>query len=246
MEKIEQLIAELLKANPQAMLTGSRALMAQGFKVRREPVDIDIWVPHGVAFNLIPGMIYPKTAAQVKAELAAEKPVDTQATAAASTAKTIDEMLDVLRAIVQNANSEKKIRIRGILQTYGASALPSLSIDAVAKAYADIVALDSITVKSTSSVATTGPEVMAMVNKATEEDYGETDYKIVRYMYEGRKVEVHYGRENEVRKPVKLMLGNASYYVDILKEKLAFVHQGSPTIQRHKDDVIFFLTANFI
>jgi len=50
---------EILKANPTCALVGSRALILQGFKVRREPKDIDIYDPENV-FKIVPGMTLPE------------------------------------------------------------------------------------------------------------------------------------------------------------------------------------------
>ncbi len=57
-EKLQNLAKEILKANLNCMLSGSLALKLQGIKTRREPQDLDIYLPYGQALNAIPGMSY--------------------------------------------------------------------------------------------------------------------------------------------------------------------------------------------
>jgi len=54
MEKLKELAKRILKANPKAMLSGSFAMKLQGVDLRREPEDLDIWIPGEV--KIIEGM----------------------------------------------------------------------------------------------------------------------------------------------------------------------------------------------
>lgn len=51
---------ELLSKNPTCALTGSLSLIAQGFKIKREPGDTDLYDPDQ-KFKIIEGMSKPKT-----------------------------------------------------------------------------------------------------------------------------------------------------------------------------------------
>lgn len=51
---------EILQSNSECALTGSHSLILQGFKVKREPKDIDIYDPTD-KFKTIPGMSLPKS-----------------------------------------------------------------------------------------------------------------------------------------------------------------------------------------
>jgi len=55
--KLSQIANEILEANPEGILSGSLALHKQGFKIRREPQDIDIFMPYGSKFIPIEGMV---------------------------------------------------------------------------------------------------------------------------------------------------------------------------------------------
>lgn len=45
---------KILLANPTCLLSGSLALKRKGFNIRREPTDIDIFLPYGEKFNILP------------------------------------------------------------------------------------------------------------------------------------------------------------------------------------------------
>ena len=51
------LAKQILKVNDKCALSGSLALNNQGIRTKREPEDIDIYLPKDVEFILIPGMI---------------------------------------------------------------------------------------------------------------------------------------------------------------------------------------------
>lgn len=53
---LHEIAQKILKQNPGAALSGSLVLKAQGVPLRREPKDIDIYLPRFVEFNLLPGM----------------------------------------------------------------------------------------------------------------------------------------------------------------------------------------------
>ncbi len=55
--KLSQLANEILQANPEGILSGSLALHKQGFKIRREPNDIDIFMPYGTKFVPTEGLV---------------------------------------------------------------------------------------------------------------------------------------------------------------------------------------------
>jgi len=56
MEKLQQIAKKILIANPDAMLSGSLAMQLRFIKTRREPKDIDIFLPDGCGFIKIDGM----------------------------------------------------------------------------------------------------------------------------------------------------------------------------------------------
>lgn len=55
MEKLIEIAKKILAANSDAYLSGSLALRLQGHATRREPEDIDIWIPDNI-IKVIPGM----------------------------------------------------------------------------------------------------------------------------------------------------------------------------------------------
>jgi hypothetical protein len=57
MDKLIAIAKEIIKANPKALLSGSLALRLQGLQTRREPTDIDLWLPKGVRINTIDNMM---------------------------------------------------------------------------------------------------------------------------------------------------------------------------------------------
>jgi DNA polymerase-3 subunit epsilon len=59
--KQETLIAlfyQIRAQNPAAILSGSLAIARQGIKIRRPAQDLDVHIPFGCAFELIPGMVF--------------------------------------------------------------------------------------------------------------------------------------------------------------------------------------------
>ncbi len=52
--ELNKFAEKILIANPGCLLSGSLALKNQGFKVRKEPKDIDIFLPYGKTFNKLP------------------------------------------------------------------------------------------------------------------------------------------------------------------------------------------------
>jgi len=58
-EKMMEAIKQILSSNPNCALVGGNSFLLQKKKIRRQPVDIDIYCPDGV-FNIIPGMSMPK------------------------------------------------------------------------------------------------------------------------------------------------------------------------------------------
>lgn len=56
-ENILYLVKKILTQNPECSLSGSLGLIAQGVNVRREPVDIDIYLPYKIPFKVIEGMV---------------------------------------------------------------------------------------------------------------------------------------------------------------------------------------------
>lgn len=173
-DKKIKFIKAVLEANPLAQLTGGEALVSLQFKVRREPADIDFWVPKGTHFIIVAGMSYPKSAKQIEQEKAEE--------------------------------AGKAATTNGEFVTTGSS-------------------------------------------KPKEKHFENEDYigsNVTRYEYEGIKVEVHEGSEGEVREPkIGRNYFRCSSHLDIIKAKLKFIRTDSPTKERHRNDVIFFLSANF-
>lgn len=55
--KLLEIAKEIIKANPSALLSGSLALRLQGLQTRREPTDIDLWMPKGKIINTIENML---------------------------------------------------------------------------------------------------------------------------------------------------------------------------------------------
>lgn len=55
-ENLLNVAKELLALNPGTLLSGSISLQLQGFKARREPKDIDIFLPHMQSIKLLPRM----------------------------------------------------------------------------------------------------------------------------------------------------------------------------------------------
>lgn len=174
-QKAMSLIRSILDANPTAVLTGSRALLLQGFKLRNEPTDIDFWIPEGSVFQIVPGMSLPKTKKQIETEKAEN---------------------------IKNSDTDTALLRQQVI-------------------------VNNKTV-------------------ADKEDYGEFSGQITRYLYNDQyKIEVHTGDPHEVRIPVVIQSIKCSPHIDILKAKFKFIHNGSPTIAKHKNDIIFFLAANF-
>lgn len=56
LQKLRDLAALILKHNPKCYLSGGLALNLQNVKTRREPGDIDIYVPFNVKVQPVPGM----------------------------------------------------------------------------------------------------------------------------------------------------------------------------------------------
>lgn len=56
MEKLIEVAKQILAINPDCLLSGSLALKLQGIMTRREPKDIDIYLPYKKIFNKIEGM----------------------------------------------------------------------------------------------------------------------------------------------------------------------------------------------
>jgi hypothetical protein len=55
--KLEVIALQILKANPNALLSGSLALNLQGLKTKRVPSDVDIYLPWGQKFEKIENMV---------------------------------------------------------------------------------------------------------------------------------------------------------------------------------------------
>ena len=51
----KEIIGQILELNPKAALSGSIALADFGFNLRREPEDIDIYLPHGESLKMPEG-----------------------------------------------------------------------------------------------------------------------------------------------------------------------------------------------
>ncbi len=56
-KKLEEIAQRILVANPKALLSGSLALNLQGLKTKRNPSDIDIYIPWGEKFEKIEDMM---------------------------------------------------------------------------------------------------------------------------------------------------------------------------------------------
>lgn len=255
---MQQIIKTILNANPFALLTGSRALTLQGFKVRNEPNDIDIWVPHGTHFNLIPGMIYPKTAQQVEAELKAKEQT-TNTAAVVAPAEEKKGRLEVIGGIalllvdnfkcIQNNRSLNR-QINELFEEYEApgydlGALDDNDLTAFGKELSKLLGETyGSKVKVASTPVFDEQELAQVVHK--DSSAGVEDRSITRYLIDGIKVEVHEGYIGEVRSSADCIDGiKCSHHADIIKAKFKFIRKGSPTKDRHKDDIIFFLTANY-
>ena len=55
-EKLKELAKQIMAVNPECLISGSLALVMQGIKIRREPQDLDIYLPYGEKFTKIEGM----------------------------------------------------------------------------------------------------------------------------------------------------------------------------------------------
>jgi hypothetical protein len=58
--ELTNLALKILKANPDCFLSGSLALSIQGIKTRRQPHDIDIYLPFNGNFKFIEGLVVSK------------------------------------------------------------------------------------------------------------------------------------------------------------------------------------------
>lgn len=56
MPELIEIAKEILSINPGCALSGSLALKANGLSIRREPKDIDIYLPWGVSFTKLESM----------------------------------------------------------------------------------------------------------------------------------------------------------------------------------------------
>lgn len=56
MDKLIELAKQIIEVNPTLILSGSIALKLQGVNIRREPSDIDFFIPYGQYFKLLTGM----------------------------------------------------------------------------------------------------------------------------------------------------------------------------------------------
>lgn len=247
MTDVNKVIEEILKANPAAMLTGSRALIAQGFKVRNEPNDVDIWLPDGVHFQLIPGMIYPKSKEQVEAELAEAQPVQVIASETAPVLNLNDVYADVRNMVADAILYDETARssIRHLINKFDARGITNIPSEKIIEFKAALETLLKSKSSKASCASVTDFTACASKPKDNAPSGEPIDYKITIYKYEGLKIEVHSGRPGEVRKPVECMPGSVCHYLSIINEKIAFVRTDSPTLDRHRNDVIYFLTANF-
>jgi len=56
MEKLIVIVKKIISANPNCLLSGSLAINLQGYKTRRDPSDIDLWISGHNHFIPIDGM----------------------------------------------------------------------------------------------------------------------------------------------------------------------------------------------
>lgn len=248
-QKAMSLIRSILDANPTAVLTGSRALLLQGFKLRNEPTDIDFWIPEGSVFQIVPGMSLPKTKKQIETEKAeniqrqADDAISKMHCAKGSLVVTLDVLRDLLR---QNPGHRQTIRTTLYNSFNGAVTFDELQPSEYVDFYTKVV--DILNIKNSDTDTALLRQQVIVNNKtvADKEDYGEFSGQITRYLYNDQyKIEVHTGDPHEVRIPVVIQSIKCSPHIDILKAKFKFIHNGSPTIAKHKNDIIFFLAANF-
>lgn len=72
----------------------------------------------------------------------------------------------------------------------------------------------------------------------------------LRFVAGETKIEIHEGEERESREPIFLcaedFLIPCCHYSEIIKAKLVFMEKGSPTIQKHKEDILYLLQNNFL
>ena len=58
MKNLKEIANKIIEKNPSALISGSIAIKLQGYETRREPSDIDIWMPAKSKFIPIEGMVY--------------------------------------------------------------------------------------------------------------------------------------------------------------------------------------------